>query len=76
MCAERNAVMQAIADGNRDFKVLAVAGSGTEVTRPCGACRQVLVEFDPKLKVVMGSLDGDDVKTSSAARLLPHAFHL
>lgn len=51
ICAERNAIFQAIAKGNRDFKSIAIVGGADELTAktipciPCGACLQVLAEF-------------------------------
>lgn len=76
MCAERNAVFQAVAAGDRDLKALAVIGPGTEPVAPCGACRQVLVEFNPDLRVVMGSAAGDAIRVATAGELLPSAFQL
>jgi cytidine deaminase len=50
ICAERNAVLQAIAAGQRSFRSIAIVGGKTaEEARetpcvPCGACLQVLAE--------------------------------
>jgi cytidine deaminase len=70
-CAERNAVFAAVAAGIRDFSAIAVhadAGSAP----PCGACRQVLVEFSPGMTVVYRS--GGDVVATTAGELLPDRF--
>ena len=40
---------------------------------PCGCCRQVLSEFNPELRVIMGG-SGDDVRVMSLDELLPEAF--
>ena len=50
VCAERVAFFRAIHDGKRDFSAIAITGgkSGdepTEITPPCGVCRQVMGEF-------------------------------
>ncbi len=51
ICAERNAVFQAIAAGERSFRTLAIIGGKTDQDAenipciPCGACLQVLAEF-------------------------------
>lgn len=73
MCAERVAVFRAVAAGTRDFKVLAVAGPGADPCRPCGACRQVLMEFAPDLKVLAAG-DSGRWDAYTAAELLPAAF--
>ena len=48
-CAERTAVFKAVSEGVKDFKAIAVAGSGngdfSRPCTPCGACLQVLSEF-------------------------------
>lgn len=71
VCAERVAIWKAVSEGETEFEALAVvtniAGS------PCGACRQVMVEFAPDMPVVLADLSGIDTITS-ADNLLPHAF--
>ncbi len=53
VCAERNAVFQAIAAGDTQLRTLAIVGGAEdEAARtvpciPCGACLQVLAEFCP-----------------------------
>lgn len=73
ICAERNAVFQAIAAGERSFQQLVVYTPTPEPTSPCGACRQVLAEFAPTLPVVC-VCDGPNRLTTSLSELLPHAF--
>ena len=45
ICAERNAVAAAIAAGARTVRAVAVVTGTRPPGAPCGACRQVLVEF-------------------------------
>ncbi len=72
MCAERTAVYSAVAQGERDFRALAVAteNGGT----PCGSCRQVLSEFGLDTLVVIARADGQVVLETTVAGLLPEAF--
>lgn len=76
ICAERTAVGRAVTDGKRTFTAIAICADGAEPTPPCGACRQVLMEFGPDMTVHLageGGVDGP-VKTLTVADLLPEAF--
>jgi len=72
MCAERVAIGTAITAGYRNFTTIAVAGPDGVVTSPCGACRQVLAEFNRDMTVVYTTPDGP--VTTTVAELLPHSF--
>ncbi|MCL6557767.1 MAG: cytidine deaminase [Firmicutes bacterium] len=73
VCAERAAVIKAVNDGCCEFVAIAVAWNKDGFCRPCGACRQVLYEFSPKLQVYMVNANGEYQKEELKA-LLPHAF--
>jgi len=75
-CAERGAVMQAVAAGCRRFTAVAVVGAPqgeipTAPCYPCGACREVLVEFcTPDTAVYLTG------ETATLGELLPKTFIL
>ena len=71
ICAERNTIAQAIAAGARDVTAVAVV-SENGVT-PCGACRQVLVEFGPEMTVIVADTRGRR-RIYTLAELLLDAF--
>lgn len=73
ICAERTAVVKAVSEGERDFVALAVVTDVAEPASPCGICRQVLVEFNPALPVIMANLQGV-YRVERADGLLPYAF--
>ena len=72
MCAERVAVGAAVAAGRRDFQCLAIAADTDLPISPCGACRQVLAEFQPNLKIVSATVRGLS-ETFTLGALLPRA---
>lgn len=57
ICAERNAIFRAIADGHRQFTRVAVVADTAEPTPPCGSCRQLLWEFCGDIEVVLANLE-------------------
>lgn len=73
-CAERTAMFKAISEGEKSFEKLVVTGNTEGPISPCGACRQVLVEFcEPDMPVVLTNKKGDTLNTT-VAELLPGAF--
>ena len=73
MCAERSAIGAAIAAGCLDVTAIAIVGDSESPTVPCGCCRQVLAEFNPEMRVIMGG-STDEVLVMSLDELLPEAF--
>lgn len=73
ICAERSAVAAAVARGVRAFEAIVIVTEADVPTPPCGMCRQVLVEFAPKLEVVSITRGGAVAKWSMS-ELLPAAF--
>ncbi len=71
-CAERTAIFKAVSEGASEFAAIAIAAKGA-APWPCGACRQVINEFAPDLRVLV---TWDDSKSASAklSDLLPHGF--
>lgn len=73
-CAERTAFFKAISEKKVSFSHLVVAGETEEPISPCGACRQVMVEFcDPDMPVTLINTKGD-VKETTVSGLLPYSF--
>jgi len=72
-CAERNAVFAAVGAGQAEFEAIAVHADAASAP-PCGACRQVLTEFAPELRVIRRR-DGE-VVAAPLSQLLPERFVL
>lgn len=73
VCAERNAVARAVAEGERSFGAIVIATQSSPPSPPCGMCRQTLVEFARALPVVLVNDRGERIETSMEA-LLPMSF--
>ncbi len=76
MCAERNALYNAMMNGYKksDFLALAIAADTDTPCSPCGACRQVISELFPRDgEILLTNLKGDSYKTN-IDELLPLAF--
>lgn len=73
ICAERTAIASAVAAGQRDIVALAVIADTARPASPCGACRQVMVEINPAMRVIMANMRGE-VQETTAQELLPGAF--
>ena len=75
ICAETLAVASAVSQGLTEFEEIAIASDDREPTPPCGACRQVLNEFAPNIKISSYTRDGKEASWT-LSELLPHAFVL
>ena len=76
MCAERNAIANAIISEGKDtiIKAIAVTNSQNVSCSPCGACRQVIWEFGQDAQVIFQASQG--WQTSTIKDLLPEGFTL
>lgn len=72
ICAERNAVFHAVASGCRSFEALAIVSDGRGYTSPCGACRQVLEEFE--IPYVILTAPDSPPRIVALSELLPLPF--
>ena len=70
-CAERVAIQKAVSAGYLSFTYIAIVGR-EDYTYPCGICRQVIMEFAPKSKIVVAGKN--DYVLYNAEDLLPYAF--
>lgn len=70
-CAERVAIFQAVAAGER--RILAVAVCTESGVTPCGSCRQVMREFATDLPVLLLDEEGRSRQTT-LSKLLPDSF--
>jgi cytidine deaminase len=76
MCAERVAIYHALTSGHDSIAAVAVVGAAA---KPCGACRQVMIEFsDKETPLYLVDLNASTGRRSTIKttvfKLLPMAF--
>jgi cytidine deaminase len=74
ICAERGAVVGAVAAGETTIRACVVVTPTADPSSPCGICRQLLAEFGPDVLVFAASSLSDSVYVATLADLLPLSF--
>jgi homotetrameric cytidine deaminase len=77
ICAERSALVRAVSQFGPGIRIeaVAVANLNDAPSPPCGACRQMLVEFIlPQAPVIFPA--GDGLRTMAFSELLPLGFDM
>lgn len=73
ICAERVALFKALSEGEKEFKNISILSDAQDFCPPCGACRQVLMDFAPDIEVILLN-DNGQKKAYKLHDLLPEAF--
>jgi cytidine deaminase len=73
VCAERTAAFAAVNAGDTAFDAIAIVIDDERLPTPCGACRQVLAEFSPDMRVILATTGGKR-KVTTLRELLPDPF--
>lgn len=73
ICAERVAIFTAVAAGEREFEAIAIATLAESPTPPCGACRQVMLEFADDLAIHLVVANAP-VEDHTLSELAPRPF--
>ena len=71
-CAERTAIFKAVSEGHLLFQAIAVIADTEGPCAPCGACRQVMVEFNIPT-IILTNLKGH-TQVYTLDELLPLSF--
>ena len=76
ICAERCAVFKAISEGEKEIIAVAIYSPNSDSCYPCGACRQVLYEFqgEEEISVITENLGNLDINKLSY--FLPCGFRI
>lgn len=73
ICAERSALVSALAQGIEDIAAVVVCTDTPQPVSPCGACRQLLMDYAPDAIVIMHTVGGS-TECMPLRDLLPKAF--
>jgi cytidine deaminase len=77
ICAERNAINHAVANGMYEFEAIAVTSNLDEPIKPCGMCLQYIGEFSHisniDIEIVMVGANGQ-INQSRISDMLPESF--
>ena len=74
VCAERVALLSALAAGEREFTSIAVMTQSEKPGTPCGPCRQLMWEFCGDIDIVLANLTGQ-TRDFKLSQLLPEPFY-
>lgn len=74
-CAEQSAILAMASSGETSFTEIVVYTKADEPASPCGACRQIMLEFSPNATVYIVNHLGKS-KTFKVNELLPDGFTL
>lgn len=72
-CAERVAMYKAVSEGAKKIVKLVVVTANKKLSAPCGICRQVIREFNPKMEIVVANTE-KKFKVLTLEELLPYSF--
>src|ERR1041385_1313075 len=73
VCAERVALLSALAAGERSFKAICVVTQSDEPSTPCGPCRQLMWEYCGDIDVTLANLASQQIEYK-LSDLFPHPF--
>lgn len=76
ICAERSAIANAIANGEKSILAVAIYSPNMENCLPCGACRQVIFEFQKDKEVEIITSKNGECQIHKINDLLPEGFNL
>lgn len=76
ICAERSAIANAVANGEKSVLAIAVYSPNADDCLPCGACRQVIFEFQKDKQVEIITKTESEYKVYKINELLPEGFKL
>ena len=75
-CAERTAIFKAVSEGEREILAVAIYSPNTDSCYPCGACRQVLYEFQGDEEIFVVTENLGELEIQKLSYFLPCGFRI
>ena len=76
VCAERCAIFKAISEGETGILAVAIFSPNQEECYPCGACRQVIFEFQKDTEIEIITEKNSNLVIRKMNELLPFGFKI
>lgn len=76
ICAERSAIASMVTGGDKRPVAVAIVSDTDEPIPPCGACRQVISEFNPEATVIMYSVKTGGRIVTNLGEIFKNPFKL
>ena len=75
-CAERTAIFKAVSEGEREILAIAIYSPNSDNCYPCGACRQVMFEFQGDDEIIVITEDCGNLDARKLSEFLPFGFRI
>ncbi len=76
ICAERCAIFKAISEGEKELLAVAIYSPNQDDCFPCGACRQVMYEFQGEKEVLVITEKDSNLNIKQLSDFLPYGFRI
>ena len=77
ICAERCAIFKAVSEGEREITAVAIYSPNADNCNPCGACRQVMYEFQEENNdVIIVTESMGELIIRKLSEYLPYGFKI
>lgn len=76
ICAERCAIFKAVSEGQKEILAVAIYSPNADDCYPCGACRQVMYEFQGENEIVVITEHENQPVPRMLSDFLPYGFKI
>lgn len=76
VCAERCAIFKAVSEGEKEILAVAIYSPNADDCFPCGACRQVMYEFQGDKEVEVITENCGEINVRKLSDFLPYGFKI